>query len=377
MRGGDIAGLLIRQARLQRDWSQEGLCRGICAPSYLSKIEQGKAAPSPEVTELLLHRLGLVWTPEPEGLAPCWKALLSGSPNFDSLYEQLVQPRREILAFSPLAADALLLDAFYADEMRPLPVEWEPFLSTRQLALHRSLQGRWEEAVRLEPLPLLAAHYGEFLYAEGEYTAAIEVLAGRLPLGIGRRLPLPDAVLPPVDGQLLLGSGPHGGDADPLLCSGASGRSLEGYRQLVCPPLQCCLHSTGAGSTGKGPALLCLPPPPRLSGPTQAGHLPRAVGPSGAGAGRRPAGGAYGLRRNGAADAGAGALSAGAPGLPPRRYLRRPTSGLLPASARHISYGLHPLPPAVGAGVVQGQPSVPSSLPPVGGVSCKIAFLPY
>ena len=176
MRGGDIAGLLIRQARLQRDWSQEGLCRGICAPSYLSKIEQGKAAPSPEVTELLLHRLGLVWTPEPEGLAPCWKALLSGSPNFDSLYEQLVQPRREVLAFSPLAADALLLDAFYADEMRPLPVEWEPFLSTRQLALHRGLQGRWEEAVRLEPLPLLAAHHGEFLYAEGEYTAAIEVL---------------------------------------------------------------------------------------------------------------------------------------------------------------------------------------------------------
>ena len=87
-----------------------------------------------------------------------------------------MQPRREILAFSPLAADALLLDAFYADEMRPLPVEWEPFLSTRQLALHRGLQGRWEEAVRLEPLPLLAAHYGEFLYAEGEYTAAIEVL---------------------------------------------------------------------------------------------------------------------------------------------------------------------------------------------------------
>ena len=52
----------------------------------------------------------------------------------------------------------------------------EPFLSTRQLALHRGLQGRWEEAVRLEPLPLPAAHHGEFLYAEGEYTAAIEVL---------------------------------------------------------------------------------------------------------------------------------------------------------------------------------------------------------
>ena len=109
MKGGDIAGLLIRQARLRLNWSQEGLCRGICAPSYLSKIEQGKAAPSPEVTELLLRRLGLVWTLEPESLEPCWKALLSGSPDFASCYERLVQPRQEILACSPLAADALLL----------------------------------------------------------------------------------------------------------------------------------------------------------------------------------------------------------------------------------------------------------------------------
>ena len=55
MRGGDIAGLLIRQARLQRDWSQEGLCRGICAPSYLSKIEQGQVQAAPELLELLLE----------------------------------------------------------------------------------------------------------------------------------------------------------------------------------------------------------------------------------------------------------------------------------------------------------------------------------
>ena len=96
MKSGDIAGLLIRQARLGRDWSQAGLCRGICAPSYLSKIEQGKAAPSPEVTELLLRRLGLVWTSEPESLEPCWKALLSGSPDFAACYERLVQPRQEI-----------------------------------------------------------------------------------------------------------------------------------------------------------------------------------------------------------------------------------------------------------------------------------------
>ena len=34
-------GLFIRQKWLEKDWSQEGLCRGICSVSYLSKIEQG------------------------------------------------------------------------------------------------------------------------------------------------------------------------------------------------------------------------------------------------------------------------------------------------------------------------------------------------
>lgn len=54
-----IAGLLIRRERLARAWSQEGLCRGICGTSYLSKIEQGKAAASEEVLALLFARLGL------------------------------------------------------------------------------------------------------------------------------------------------------------------------------------------------------------------------------------------------------------------------------------------------------------------------------
>ena len=140
MRGTRIAGLLIRQARLRRDWSQDGLCLGICTPSYLSKIEQGKAEPSPEVTELLLRRLGLVWIPEPEDLKPCWNALLSGSPGFFLCYEQLVLPQQERLACSPLAADILLLAAFYTDTMQPLSEEWEPFLSTRQLVRNSDLQ---------------------------------------------------------------------------------------------------------------------------------------------------------------------------------------------------------------------------------------------
>ena len=54
-------GLLLRKGRLEKDWSQEGLCKGICAVSYLSKIEQGKVEPSPEIMKLLFVRLGLAW----------------------------------------------------------------------------------------------------------------------------------------------------------------------------------------------------------------------------------------------------------------------------------------------------------------------------
>ena len=78
-----IAGLLIRRERLARAWSQEGLCRGICGTSYLSKIEQGKAAASEEILTLLLARLGLSWTNDEDGALrakteACMEALILG-----------------------------------------------------------------------------------------------------------------------------------------------------------------------------------------------------------------------------------------------------------------------------------------------------------
>lgn len=57
----DYASFLIRKNRIEKDWSQEGLCKGICTASYLSKIEKGKAAPSEEVLQLLFKRLGIRW----------------------------------------------------------------------------------------------------------------------------------------------------------------------------------------------------------------------------------------------------------------------------------------------------------------------------
>ena len=59
--GAAAVGLRLRQQRLKRGWSQEGLCRDICAASYLSKIEQGQVQAAPELLELLFRRLELPW----------------------------------------------------------------------------------------------------------------------------------------------------------------------------------------------------------------------------------------------------------------------------------------------------------------------------
>ena len=57
----DLRGFLVRCHRLQRNYSQEGLCRGICAVSYLSKLEQGKVQAADEIYQALFHRLGIVF----------------------------------------------------------------------------------------------------------------------------------------------------------------------------------------------------------------------------------------------------------------------------------------------------------------------------
>ena len=71
----DLRGFLVRCHRLQRNYSQEGLCRGICAVSYLSKLEQGKVQAADEIYQALFHRLGIVFQENEEWLA-VWKEKL-------------------------------------------------------------------------------------------------------------------------------------------------------------------------------------------------------------------------------------------------------------------------------------------------------------
>lgn len=73
----NFTGFLIKQQRLQRGLSQEGLCRGICAVSYLSKIEQGIGNPSPAILAQLLEKLKISFNQNEEQLAQA-RAMLDG-----------------------------------------------------------------------------------------------------------------------------------------------------------------------------------------------------------------------------------------------------------------------------------------------------------
>lgn len=118
----NYAGFLIRQARLQRNLSQESLAKGICAASYLSKIETGQAEPGAEILSLLFSALGLSFTCSPQALtsaqalweeyfthaefgedtAPCAQALLS---------------LRQTLEYSTMHLQYHVFLLFYATEM--------------------------------------------------------------------------------------------------------------------------------------------------------------------------------------------------------------------------------------------------------------------
>ena len=153
-----VEGILLRRERLHLGWSQEGLCKGICAVSYLSKIEQGRAAASEEIVRQLFARIGITWQGAPQTLAPL-RAQMEAA--YDALFSfrmeefqgsvKALEPQEALLRYSPFALDAMLLTALSQQPHEALPQELEACMDARQLALQRALQNRFSEAVALYP----------------------------------------------------------------------------------------------------------------------------------------------------------------------------------------------------------------------------------
>ena len=97
-----LQGIIIYRQRQVLNWSQTTLCAGICAVSYLSKIEQGKAEGSPEILRLLLHRLGIEWQDDPAFCQETsawfeeWYDRLFSGEQIDELKPALAQRQKEL-----------------------------------------------------------------------------------------------------------------------------------------------------------------------------------------------------------------------------------------------------------------------------------------
>ena len=178
-----IMGMRIRRERMKRNWSQSGLCYGICAVSYLSKIEQGKMEVSEEILKLLLQRLELPWIDqkETEALEEFVEAqyeYLFTHPLEDFLNQKgKFQEKKGRLYSSLWVADACILEAVYENRSEGIDEKMERYLDCRQLAVLRMLQNRLEDAITLLPIPFFYMRAGEILYETGRnYAAAISCL---------------------------------------------------------------------------------------------------------------------------------------------------------------------------------------------------------
>ena len=178
-----MMGMRIRKERIKRNWSQSGLCYGICAVSYLSKIEQGKMEVSEEILKLLLKRLDLPWiddkeTEALENFVESQYEFLFTHPIEEFLKQkEKFQEKQEMLYASLLLADACILEAVYENSSDEIEEGMERFLDSRQLAVLRMLQERVDEAIALLPIPFFYMRAGEILYETGRnYASAISYL---------------------------------------------------------------------------------------------------------------------------------------------------------------------------------------------------------
>ena len=179
--GQKLQGFIIRKYRQERKWSQSSLCRGICAVSYLSKIEQGKAEGSPEVLTLLFRRLGIPWREDPAfcreagaWLEECYDRLFSGE-NMGRVLEVL-REREEAYCSSPFLLDWLLLSWAMTGESKVELKDFVPAMDARQLSLYLCLEGRFQELLRISGRSYFYLEAGKHAYWKGDYSYAVSCL---------------------------------------------------------------------------------------------------------------------------------------------------------------------------------------------------------
>ncbi len=116
-----MIGSIIKKNRLDQNMSQESLCKGICAVSYLSKIENDQAHPSHEILAMLLDRLGIPF-PETLGEIESYRnqiygvihELFYGDEEKAHLAFEGLKDKCTLFVASPAVVDWHILDGYFA-----------------------------------------------------------------------------------------------------------------------------------------------------------------------------------------------------------------------------------------------------------------------
>lgn len=178
-----FVGMLIKKERLSKNWSQSGLCRGICAVSYLSKIEQGKADASQEIIRLLMQRMDAEWYDDE---TTCRKAAELAERMYEELFsfdkvslgtsKQEMNMNWETLSNCPFMLDFLLFRSVLAEADNPEICEYASYFNERQETLWLLLQHNYEALLRQNPSAYVYLVAGRADYRSGNYSVALERL---------------------------------------------------------------------------------------------------------------------------------------------------------------------------------------------------------
>ena len=181
MDGLAFAGPLLRMLRLEKNWSQETMCRGICKVSYLSKIEQGKVQANEALLGELFERLNVQWQSARHGegarlCAQAYEVIFSGdSKGVEECSARLLE-RWDELSVGPCYLDFLALRAYFSSDAALIPEAMKPLLDARQRCLLELAAGNQERAAQLYPCALTVLCAGAKAYRDGNYTLALENL---------------------------------------------------------------------------------------------------------------------------------------------------------------------------------------------------------
>ena len=177
MKDPRFAGLLIRALRLERNWSQETLCRGICAVSYLSKIEQGKVEANRDMLTDLFDRLQIRWIESAELNRlrdEFYESIFSWNGGEVPGMRRILEEKWDSLRTSSNYADFLAIRAYLNHEPELVPDELIPLLDSRQRALLAISSKLHDKAYQVYPCPLTAFCVAVEAYLKGNYTLALE-----------------------------------------------------------------------------------------------------------------------------------------------------------------------------------------------------------